>query len=102
MRRVLLALAYSAILNGILFAVALAAALRYPSSMVMRFVTLLLNPPTQLAEKIVPPGHDLWYVASGFVVSMSLSILLYAVPAWVLMTVLAWSRHSGREPGALA
>jgi hypothetical protein len=93
MRRVLLAFAYSTIFNGILFTIGLAMA-SHPSSSAVRLATLLTYVPTQFAAKLLPPGNDLVYFASGFVISMSLSILLYAVLAWVIMTALGW-RHLG-------
>jgi hypothetical protein len=92
-RRVRIGLLTSLILNGILIVLALTVVNRQDrSSSLVRLLDFLSGPSNAVAEVVAPRGHDAAHFVGGAIVSVVLSILLYGVVVWFLLSLPVWWR----------
>jgi len=97
-RRVVIALTASVVLNGVLIAVPFFAdPLRFPLSTVGRIAALLGGPAGAFAQWFLP-GHG----GAQVLLLIASSLLLYAAVAWMALTAWVWLRErpGRRPPGA--
>jgi hypothetical protein len=55
-------------------------------------VDALYSPGTGFAHMLIPTGHDFPYLVGVPLISISFSIVLYGVWAWVLLSLPSWWR----------
>jgi hypothetical protein len=103
-RRILIALAISIALNGILLVFDSFGDPRNPSSsLVSRIVGIMFSLPGAFAEWLVPPGHDAEHILGGIAVSIASSLIFYGFVAWAVLAIWARAhRESSGESGPLS
>ena len=88
LRRILLALLISIVLNGVLISSGPLTE-HHPASAIARALDLLSRPAGAFTEWLVPAGHDAVHILGAVAVSAMSSIVFYALLAWVLLAARA-------------
>jgi hypothetical protein len=94
LRRAGIAIAASGVFNGALIGIQfLAVNPRDPgSSRAEKILDPLFAPAGAIADWIAPAGHDAAHFIVGFLVTVVSSLLLYAMPVWAILELLARRR----------
>ena len=94
LRRLLVALAISVALNGVLAAPSLSIDVQQsPPSRTEKILDVLTGPSTAFAEWLAPPGHGGTHFVVATAVAILCSIVFYAVLTWVVLSLPVWWRN---------
>ena len=95
LRRMVVALIASALLNGILLVLdGIAGGQRYPEPILSKVVGIMFSVPGAVSEAVVPAGHDAAHILGAIAVTMVSSVIFYGVVVWVILTI--WARARGQ------
>jgi hypothetical protein len=90
-RRVRIALIFSAVLNGIFIVLdASGSADQYSDSRAARALEVLWKPSGKIAEWLAPAGHDAAHFLGGALIAIVSAVLFYALVVWLLLEI--WAR----------
>ena len=93
LRRAAIALVISGAINIVWLGLdALTDSQKYPYSRGAKIVSVLGAPGGTIADWFAPPGHDAAHFIGGALIAIMSSLLLYAVLAWTILSLLVWWR----------
>jgi len=98
LRRILVALIISGLLNGILLLLDI-----FTGSVLSKTAEILLSPGGAVTKRLVPVGHDTAHFLLAIAVSIASSVIFYMLVAWIILTTWARARHHGPgESGSIS
>jgi hypothetical protein len=94
LRRVMLALAISAVGNVALIAlVTMLDTDKHPRPTMGKFADGAFAPGDTFAKTLIAPGHDAGYLVGVPLIALAFSIVFYAVFVWVIINLPGWWRN---------